>query len=459
MNNYHNISEQNVLDLRGTIKRLYDFTKKQSCRKSDALPELITGNFDEEQIWQQLELHNESELTYFTKGILKVLAGNKKFVIPVTSTKPEPLQLENDHLNQEHEGLSDDEKSENKHTETKSILKKRKQKKIKFSTVDDKFFRLEELNEYLTKEERKEKQGRYNAESDEESIDLFYNFSDEEVAQGKYLRYVDFFDSPAVSEESEEEGSNCEDKGSNNEDQVVNSEDERTSNNEEEEHGPLSRKVKFNLTNDSDETESLENKVEHRKEDKDMELESSLEARQKRLMMRIQELEEEAVGEKPWQFKGEVSASNRPQNSLLEEFVEFDVSVRPAPVITEGTTMKLEDIIKQRIQDKAWDDVEKKFKPVETPLEYKKKLVMNQEKSKESLSQIYENEYLKQRQALNSNNEEKEEVVPQLHREIERDTHKLMLKLDALSNYHYTPKRVRCAKLQETLTLSIFGSL
>lgn len=425
--------------MKGATKCLYDFTKTQFCRKSDALPELITEDFDEEQIWQQLELQNECELPYFSKEISKVLADNKKLVVPVSSIKPEPIQLKSDNLNQEDE--FDDIESEDENTETKSILKKRKldtkKKKKKSSIVDDKFFRLQELDEYLIKEDRKEKQGRYDTGSDDESVDLFNDFSEgenDENIQGKYVKYIDFFDSPASSEESEEEGLDNKNKESN-------SEDEETGDNEEEEkeYELLSKKVKFNLTNDSDETDSLERKED---EKQDTEPKSSLEIRRERLQMRIKNLEEEAIGEKPWQLKGEVSGSNRPQNSLLEEFVEFDVTTRPAPVITEETTLKLEDIIKQRIKDKAWDDVEKKFKPVETPLEYKKKLVMDQEKSKESLSQIYENEYLKQKQALNSD-DEKEIAMPESHREIRKGIHSLFAKLDALSNYHYTPKQVR----------------
>lgn len=133
-------------------------------------------------------------------------------------------------------------------------------------------------------------------------------------------------------------------------------------------------------------------------------------------------------------MSGETGGSVRPINSLLEEDVSFDHTTTAAPDITEETTQNLEDIVKQRIKDEAWDDVECKVKPVTEPYEYKKKLPLDQEKSKLSLSQIYEQEYLKQTQA------EAEEKEIEEHTEIKALMTKLFVKLDALSNFHFTPK-------------------
>ncbi|KAG7206408.1 hypothetical protein KM043_003765 [Ampulex compressa] len=446
------VQDRAAVDFRNCVKSLYDFTKELTRRETNALPELVTEGFDEEQIWQQLELQNEGELDHLLGSVSKLLATKKELTLPVDSTKPkEPERTAED--SKEDTDLSDEESIEDDDAAPPKRAKKQsaKRHKSKPSIVDDKFFKLQELDEYLTKEEKKQtkvgEQEQSEQESEDESVDLFDDFSEDEeedTDEAKLVKYADFFDNPQSEDEGRNESTAERNLATDDDDSLRNSDEEDNAEEEggEEKYKSPAKRVKFNLTNDSDETDSLENKSGERKDDA-RSGKSSLEMRRERLQKKIGELEEEALAEKPWQLKGEVSASSRPQNSLLEEFVEFDVTTRPAPVITEQTTLRLEDIIKQRIKDKAWDDVEKKFKPVETPLEYKKKLILDQEKSKESLSQIYEKEYLRQKQALDPESKEREEEEPKLHVEIREMMHGLLSKLDALSNFHYTPKRAQ----------------
>lgn len=47
---------------------------------------------------------------------------------------------------------------------------------------------------------------------------------------------------------------------------------------------------------------------------------------------KISELEKAALAEKPWQLTGEVSAQTRPENSMLEEDVDFDQASRTGTI-------------------------------------------------------------------------------------------------------------------------------
>ena len=63
-----------------------------------------------------------------------------------------------------------------------------------------------------------------------------------------------------------------------------------------------------------------------------------------------------------------------------QEHLDYDNVAKQAPIVTEEVSKRLEDLIIQRIKDKAWDNVVRKYKPVENPYEYKKKLLLDQVK-------------------------------------------------------------------------------
>lgn len=158
-------------------------------------------------------------------------------------------------------------------------------------------------------------------------------------------------------------------------------------------------------------------------------IKSSFEREQEKMKGMIEDLEHEAVATKNWTMKGEVNAKARPLNSLLEEQLEFEQPIMPAPVITEEITESLEDKIKRRIADALFDDVERKQSKEDFVKRHEVEL--NQEKSKESLSVLYEKEF----QSTPSHSAPNE-----LHVEVGRLYKKICTKLDALSNFYFTPK-------------------
>merc|ERR1712226_128663 len=84
-----------------------------------------------------------------------------------------------------------------------------------------------------------------------------------------------------------------------------------------------------------------------------------------------------------------------------------------------------------------FDDVERKVKPREDPYEYRKKLTLDAEKSKLSLADLYEQDYLK---GLKGDEEEGPDVDTEAHRKIKAEMASLFNKLDHLSNHTFVPR-------------------
>lgn len=167
-------------------------------------------------------------------------------------------------------------------------------------------------------------------------------------------------------------------------------------------------------------------------------------AHQKRMAAireQIQELETENVSRKDWTLMGEADARARPQNSLLEEDLDFDRVMKPVPLVTEEKVQSLEELIKARILENRFDDVVR-LRPVDEKAFLPSRLLQLQDsKSSQSLAEIYENDYLAA-QGGGSKVDDRDGKLKKEHEEITALWDKISEKLDALSNAHFVPKQV-----------------
>uniref|UniRef100_A0A665TKP0 U3 small nucleolar ribonucleoprotein protein MPP10 n=1 Tax=Echeneis naucrates TaxID=173247 RepID=A0A665TKP0_ECHNA len=447
--NFLSLQDEVAADFTSLTKTLYDLHKAQEPAnyKGSQLAQLVVEDFDEEQIWQELELQNRPVLNHFKSVVDEALSDETLTVLAEEEEDEEEddeagveTDDENEVAGEDGDRAEDntDEDSdldfdvdalENREKQKKEVGRKDTKTKGVPSEVDDKFFKLSEMESFLDdmdKQEGKE-------DDDENAVDYFHDLpSDEdddldldEIISTKkqkkklvcILHVFNFFCVLLVQNTENvliihvQLISQCDSK-------------------------PSYKKVTFKLSEDEEsEGEDIEDIFGGKApSSKKSESKSSFEKRQEKMSEKIQELEKAALAEKPWQLSGEVTAQTRPENSMLEEDVEFEQASRMAPTITEETTLQLEDIIKQRIKDQAFDDVVRKEKPKEEVFEYKKRLTLDHEKSKQSLAEIYEQEYLKQAQ------QKTEEEENPAHVEIQKLMDTLFLKLDALSNFHFTPK-------------------
>lgn len=427
------------------LKTLFDYAKSSGSHfQSENLPdELYVNQMDEEQIWQQLEMQNNSFWEKCMADSCRLLAvnenklrakikyadrasdesessGNEVDQNPLAENK---CESELKYGDSESEKESDDSESGNESMGLKNNMSANRQRK---SVVDDEFFNLDEMEAFLDHEDKKEidrlsgkkpPKDDTDEDSSEEEIDYF-NEIDSYDKNSSSMMYKEFFDA-----ESQQDGTK--------EQTIEQKKTEREAKNKRKIH-----EMKEDLGIDDSEEEQASDGSEDNQEKSEFDL------RQDRLKRRIQQLEANALAEKPWQLKGEITSVVRPKNSLLEEVLDFESTSRPAPIITEETTLCLEDIIKRRIKSKAWDDVEKKIKPISDNQDFRKTLVLSQEKSKESLAQIYEKEYLEKVHKMNNVNDISKPDEPPEHTEIRKAIKDVFVKLDALSNFHFTAKPV-----------------
>ncbi|CAB4017045.1 U3 small nucleolar ribonucleo MPP10 [Paramuricea clavata] len=429
------------------LRDVFNHNKKDEAicgRKIEGCPfeslQLDPTSFDNETIWQQIQLQNESLLPKIQTEFKPLLrkadsvqlndiknTNNGKYQDNFTEINMNRIDFVQGSTDSSSDVGSEVEKfveqNSNDSDELPKAIKgtrlkpKGTCKLPKGSVVDDQFFKLAEMEKFL---ESKHGGGDVSADDSDENFDYFADLNergdgtaDIERNDPKGAMYSDYFDAPDdLSGAMRDDGKDCDDNMDDIETDEDSSDNEETAANE------------FNISGDDNDG------------DNDDDPKSTLEKQQEKVKKQIAALEDSNVAAKSWQLTGEASAFARPSNSLLEEVLQFDHTSAAAPVITEETSKTLEDIIIQRIKDGAWDDVERKEKPVKEPYEYKKAQPINQEKSKMSLSEIYEKEYLQQQNPeVEKENEE--------HAQIKKLMKSLFFKLDSLSNFHFTPKPLK----------------
>ncbi|CAI4567731.1 CDA_G0029610.mRNA.1.CDS.1 [Saccharomyces cerevisiae] len=277
--------------------------------------------------------------------------------------------------------------------------------------INDKFFDLEKFNrDTLAAEDSNEA----SEGSEDEDIDYFQDLpSDDEEEEAIY--YEDFFDKP--TKEPVKKHSDVKDS----------KEDEEL---DEKEHDSAMDKVKLDLFADEEDEPNAEGVGEA--SDKNL---SSFEKQQIEIRKQIEQLENEAVAEKKWSLKGEVKAKDRPEDALLTEELEFDRTAKPVPVITSEVTESLEDMIRRRIQDSNFDDLQRRTLLDITRKSQRPQFELSDVKSSKSLAEIYEDDYTRaeDESALS-------EELQKAHSEISELYANLVYKLDVLSSVHFVPK-------------------
>uniref|UniRef100_A0A2N9HX35 Uncharacterized protein n=1 Tax=Fagus sylvatica TaxID=28930 RepID=A0A2N9HX35_FAGSY len=352
---------------------------------------LLTQGFDAEQIWQQIDLQSHPLLSTIRREVKRFEENPDEIsklrnIVEVENKDSKGVKNvlveESEDLDEELDEDEDEEEEEEEEEEERESESEEEGEKGREGGIEDGFLKIKDLEGFLEDGEAREyglkkkgdkvgknqKKGVESEDEDEEDDDednelggfgLGDDKDDEENAD-KLASYDDFFGATKKI--------------------------------------PLKRKSEVNDRSEDSDTGDEQ-------EDSDIEVE--------KLRSKIEQMEKANLEPQAWTMRGEVTAEKRPVNSALEVDLDFEHNVRPAPVITEEVTASLEDMIKKRILEVRFDDVQKAPRlPSAAPRE---NIELDENKSKKGLGEIYEASMLFK---------------------------KLCLKLDALSHFHFAPKPV-----------------
>lgn len=531
---------------RALLKCFFDACQARgpdALREAGGLQKLVVNGFDCEQIWEELEVQNVPLRRHLRRHVGKLVADPKGAVDFSLSADASPRATsstarrakeeldEDDDFGEESMGEEDDNDEQVAPKKGKAASKAKATKKSKAKggssegadtgagkeKRDDArtdFFSADAMEKFTELADTGKM--RIDEDAGDSDFDLLEAGDDEGDEEASKVMFSDFFgpgdgpDGPGSEMDGADDGmpgipENMQLEGE--EEELADDDDLDELSDEEKE---LEAKIQALQAEGPGEDDEEEDEEEDKEDDGDItgqeddeegakkpkKGKKSLYEMDKRLMAleeEVNKLEEEQLQERSWEMKGEVSARQRPLNSLLEvaldqpmthfaarraeegegneaaDGVEDALEDAPgADGLTKKGGLDIEAIIRQRVWDEAFDDVIRKAElpPSQRPQSAEDDSLeqLNFEKSRIGLGDIYAKQYEAE---LLGHKTETEKAEDKEKTEAKQLFAKLMYKLDLLSNAHFTPRppllsvignqasKVPSLKMEETIPLMV----
>ncbi|CAI8609906.1 unnamed protein product [Vicia faba] len=430
---------------RAASKHLFSSLKPFSPKSP--LDQLLVNGYDAEQIWHQIDLQSQPLLSTLRRRLNQLVKNPEEIAQLKVAKKAEPKEQGewgeeidgfDEELDEADEDEDDFEGTEGEEDEDED--EDDDEEKGEGGGIGDKFLKIDELNDYLQKEEDNfekgeegdqdseedddlEKAGEFEIDEDEDEDDNDEENVEDVESEAAYARYDDFFGGKKEkgSKRKEQLLDNKKERDSKRNGQLLENKKEKGSKGKEH----LLEKIEdFDV---EDDTESDKQKIRTA---------STHEKQLEKIQSNIKLMEKANIEPKNWTMLGEVTAAKRPVNSALEVDIDFQHNVRPPPVITEDINSSIEEMVKKRIIEGRFDDIQRAPKLSSKAPRAVKELDDN--KSKQGLAEIYEQEYVQKidptSAPLSANDKLKNEASILFK--------KICLKLDALSHFNFAPKPI-----------------
>ena len=421
---------------------LYREGKRREAVKSLSLRSMVVAGMDDEQVYQQMRVLEEPVVHHLERMLRRLdedttEAAQLAWAREARRALRPPAPPKRASTQKKKKAATEKKKKEMKKKKEKKAKKEEEEERsdvegdgimYKDFFGDDKVDDDEEVNRMLVDEDKQQELEDVLGQHDSD-LDLGADISDGSDGEPREVFEEDPFDD-SIFETKDHDDEDDEDE----------KDDEDENEDEEEEE-------KENKSTEHSEDEN-ENENEDEDESKGEDKKTSHEAEQELIQKRISKLEDANVGDKPWTLAGEVSVADRPVDSLLDTYVEFQSGTHEPPVVSPAMTAELTQLIQKRVADGTWDDIEPRALAAEPAARPRAERLTPEEearRAKMGLGEVYEEEYRRQLERMTAQSGAllRDDAAPTPQQAaLERELAQICRELDVLANFHYTPEPV-----------------